>query len=87
MESLRCFPEKREANGKEKYFDLVNIDKLCVHDTNDMMKSIGYVEEGKLLYYHFKEPFVYLDFGLFALASSIDISYLRTYMGNVTYMF
>ncbi|KAI3509052.1 hypothetical protein L1887_24076 [Cichorium endivia] len=76
------FPGRRYINGKEKFVDLVDIDEFCVHDIDDMMDTLGYVEEGKLLYFHFKRPFSDLDFGLFALASDSDITHLRTYVGN-----
>ncbi|CAI9271620.1 unnamed protein product [Lactuca saligna] len=71
------FPRRRYIKGKERY-----IDEFCVHDIDDMMETLGCVEEGKLLYYNFKRPFSDLDFGLFALASNIDINQLGTYVGK-----
>ncbi|CAI9299253.1 unnamed protein product [Lactuca saligna] len=47
-----------------------------------MMETLGCVEEGNLLYYHFKRPFSDLDFGLFTLASDSDINHLGTYVGK-----
>nr|KAJ0214935.1 hypothetical protein LSAT_V11C300138940 [Lactuca sativa] len=44
--------------------------------------TLGCVEEGKLLYYHFKRPFSDFEFGLFALASDSDINHLGTYVGK-----
>ena len=82
VESLRSFPGRRYVNGKERYVDLLDIDEFCVHDIDEMMETLGCVEEGKLLYYHFKRPFSELDFGLFALASDSDINHLGTYVGQ-----
>ncbi|CAI9286647.1 unnamed protein product [Lactuca saligna] len=47
-----------------------------------MMETLGCVKECNLLYYHFKRPFLDLDFGLFALASDSDINHLGTYVGK-----
>lgn len=49
--------------------DLIDNDLFSVHDIDDMMEELGYVEEGKVMYYHFKRPLGDLDFGLFALGS------------------
>nr|KAJ0209959.1 hypothetical protein LSAT_V11C400177530 [Lactuca sativa] len=76
------FPGRRYIKGKERYIDLLDIDEFCVHDIDEMMETLGCVEEGKLLYYHFKRPFSDLDFGLFALASDSDIKHLGTYVGQ-----
>nr|KAJ0212945.1 hypothetical protein LSAT_V11C400228200 [Lactuca sativa] len=76
------FPGRRYVKGKERYVDLLDIDEFCVHDIDEMMETLSCVEEGKLLYYHFKRPFLDLDFGLFALASDSDINHLGTYVGK-----
>ncbi|CAI9278750.1 unnamed protein product [Lactuca saligna] len=79
---FRKFPGQSYIKGKERYVDLLDIDEFCVHDIDEMMETLGYVEEGKLLYYHFKRPFSDLDFGLFVLASDSDINHLGTYVGT-----
>nr|KAJ0199633.1 hypothetical protein LSAT_V11C600321690 [Lactuca sativa] len=61
------FPGRRYVKGKERYIDLLDIDEFCVHDIDEMMETLGYVEE---------------DFGLFALASDSDINHLGTYVGK-----
>lgn len=76
------FPRRRYVKGKERYVGLVDIDEFCVHDIDQMMESVGCVEEGKLLHHHFKRAFSYLDFGLFVLASDCDINHLKTYVGK-----
>nr|KAJ0203928.1 hypothetical protein LSAT_V11C500259960 [Lactuca sativa] len=76
------FPGRRCVKGKERYVDLLDIDEFCVHDIDEMMETLGCLEEGKLLYYHFKRPFSDLDFGLFELASDSDINHLGTYVGK-----
>ncbi|CAI9282221.1 unnamed protein product [Lactuca saligna] len=76
------FPGRRYVKDKERYVDLLGIDEFCVHDIDETMETLGCVEEGKLLYYHFKRPFSDLDFGLCALASESDINHLGTYVGK-----
>ncbi|CAI9260492.1 unnamed protein product [Lactuca saligna] len=76
------FPGRRYKKGKVKYVDLVDIDEFSIHDIDEMMNILGCVEEGKLLYYHFKRPLLDLDIGLFALAYDSDINHLRTYVGK-----
>ncbi|CAI9268897.1 unnamed protein product [Lactuca saligna] len=74
------FPGRRYIKGKVKYVDLVDIDEFSIHDIDEMMDILSCVEEGKLLYYHFKRPLSDLDTGLFALACDSDINHLRTYV-------
>ncbi|CAI9278149.1 unnamed protein product [Lactuca saligna] len=76
------FHGRRYVKGKERYIDILDIDEFCVQDIDEMMETLSYVEEGKLLYYHFKRPFSNLDFGLFALASDSDINRLGSYVGK-----
>ncbi|CAI9276997.1 unnamed protein product [Lactuca saligna] len=76
------FPGRKYIKGNERYVYLLDIDEFCVHHIDEMMETLGCVEEGKLLYYHFKRPFSDLDFGLFALASDSEINHLGTYMGK-----
>ncbi|CAI9290555.1 unnamed protein product [Lactuca saligna] len=47
-----------------------------------MMEELGCVEEGKVMYYHFKRPLGDLDFGLFALDSDQDFNHLRSYVAS-----
>ncbi|CAI9277603.1 unnamed protein product [Lactuca saligna] len=47
-----------------------------------MMEELGCVEEGKVMYYHFKRPLGDLDFGLFALGSDQDVNHLRSYVAS-----
>ena len=62
----------------------MDIGELSVHDIDEMMDIICCVEEGKLLYYHFKRPLLDLDTGLFALACDSDINHLRRYVEKHT---
>ena len=63
------FPGRKYIKGKQTYIDLLDMDTFSVHDIDEMMEQLGYVDEGIPLYYHFKRPFSDLDFGLFALGS------------------
>ncbi|CAI9283347.1 unnamed protein product [Lactuca saligna] len=74
------FHGRRYIKGKVKYVDLLDIDEFSIHDIDEMMDILGCVEEGKLLYYHFKRPLSDLDTGLYALACDSDINHLRTYV-------
>nr|KAJ0228567.1 hypothetical protein LSAT_V11C100044140 [Lactuca sativa] len=56
--------------------------KLHYSGSSRSFLSLDCVEEGKLLYYHFKKPFSNLDIGLYALASDRDIHHLSTFIGN-----
>ncbi|CAI9279268.1 unnamed protein product [Lactuca saligna] len=40
------FPGRRYVKGKERYVDLLDIDEFCVHDIDEMMETLGCVEEG-----------------------------------------
>ncbi|CAI9293425.1 unnamed protein product [Lactuca saligna] len=62
----------------------MDIDDFSAHDIDEMMDIICCVEEGKLLYYHFKRPLSDLDTGLFALACDSDINHLRRYVEKHT---
>ena len=66
------FPGRKFMKGKVKYIDLSDSDTFCVHE----------IDEGKLLYYHFKKPFLDLDVGLYVLGSDSDINHFSTFVPN-----
>ncbi|KAI3792815.1 hypothetical protein L2E82_06706 [Cichorium intybus] len=77
------FPGRRYVNGQQHFINLVDIDTFCVHDIDEIMDNLGYVdEEVTKLYYHFQRPLGDLDFGLFALASDADIRHLATFVAQ-----
>nr|KAJ0217565.1 hypothetical protein LSAT_V11C300103110 [Lactuca sativa] len=45
-EELTKFPGRRYVKGKERYVDLLDVDEFCVHDIDEMMETLGCVEEG-----------------------------------------
>ncbi|CAI9286511.1 unnamed protein product [Lactuca saligna] len=76
------FPGRKYIKGKQTYIDLLDMDTFSVHDIDEMMEQLGYVDEGIPLYYHFKRPFSDLDFGLFALGSDQDVRHLGTFISK-----
>nr|KAJ0213269.1 hypothetical protein LSAT_V11C400184090 [Lactuca sativa] len=76
------FPRRKYIKGKQTYVDLLDMDTFSVHDIDEMMEQLGYVDEGIPLYYHFKRPFSDLDFGLFALGSDQDVRHLGTFISK-----
>ncbi|CAI9293427.1 unnamed protein product [Lactuca saligna] len=58
----------------------IDIDEFSVHDIDEMMDILGWMEEGKLLYYQIKRPLSDLDTSLFALACDSDIKHFRIYV-------
>ncbi|CAI9275495.1 unnamed protein product [Lactuca saligna] len=76
------FPGRKYINGQQKFVDLIDSDLFSIHDIDDMMEELGCVEEGKVMYYHFKRPLGDLDFGLFALGSDQDVNHLRSYVAS-----
>nr|KAJ0211262.1 hypothetical protein LSAT_V11C400228420 [Lactuca sativa] len=78
------FPGRKYVNRKRHYVDLIDIETLCVHDIDDMMVKLGYIDENLHveMYYHFRRPLCDLDFGLFALASDDDVRHLAKYVGQ-----
>ncbi|XP_052619631.1 uncharacterized protein LOC111886996 [Lactuca sativa] len=78
------FPGRKYVNGKRHYVELIDIETFCVHDIDDMMVKLGYIDENLHveMYYHFRRPLCDLDFGLFALASDDDVRHLAKYVGQ-----
>ncbi|CAI9275866.1 unnamed protein product [Lactuca saligna] len=76
------FPGRKYIKGKQTYIDLLDMDTFSVHDIDEMMEQLGYVDEGIPLYYHFKQPFSDLDFELFALGSDHDVRHLGTFISK-----
>lgn len=62
------FLGRKYIKVKVKYIDLLDIDTFCVHDVDLIMQSLECVEEGTLLYYHFKKSFSDLNVGLYGLS-------------------
>nr|KAJ0200387.1 hypothetical protein LSAT_V11C600312110 [Lactuca sativa] len=78
------FPGRKYVNGKRHYVELIDIETFSVHDIDDMMVKLGYIDENLHveMYYHFRRPLCDLDFGLFALASDDDVRHLAKYVGQ-----
>nr|KAJ0207297.1 hypothetical protein LSAT_V11C500268620 [Lactuca sativa] len=78
------FPGRKYVNGKRHYVELIDIETFYVHDIDDMMVKLGYIDENLHveMYYHFRRPLCDLDFGLFALASDDDVRHLAKYVGQ-----
>lgn len=72
------FPDREYINGKIAYIDKIDNVLFLVHDINEMMEILDCVEEGKVIYYHFKRPNWDLDFGKDALASDQDINHFKS---------
>nr|KAJ0212334.1 hypothetical protein LSAT_V11C400177300 [Lactuca sativa] len=70
------FLGRKYIKGQHKFVDLIDNDLFSIHDIDDMMEELGYVEEGRIMYYHFKRPLRDLDFGLFALGSDQNANHL-----------
>ena len=49
------FPEKSYVNGTEDHFDFVDVDLFSVHEFEDMLEQLGYVNREKM-YYQFLLP-------------------------------
>ncbi|KAK1435886.1 hypothetical protein QVD17_01658 [Tagetes erecta] len=60
------------VKGKVNYVDLINPDKFCVFDLNDIVVELGY-DKKAIYYYHYLVPGGDLDFGLRALGNDADI--------------
>ncbi|CAI9282549.1 unnamed protein product [Lactuca saligna] len=71
------FPRRKYIKGQHKFVDLIDNDLFSVHDIDDMMGDLGCIEEGKVMYYCFKQLLGDLDFVLFALHSDQDANHLR----------
>lgn len=79
--SLRSSLEESTSKETQDYADLLDIDTFSVHDIDDMMEQLGYVDEGIPLYYHFKKnPLSDMDFGLFSLGIDQDVCHLGSYV-------
>ncbi|KAL4577821.1 hypothetical protein LXL04_013935 [Taraxacum kok-saghyz] len=74
------YPGRKYIKGKENFVDLLDIDKFSIHDLDDIVEYFDYVEDGKLMFYHFLMPLSSLDYGLYALASDQDVCHLAEYI-------
>nr|KAJ0200033.1 hypothetical protein LSAT_V11C600329930 [Lactuca sativa] len=75
-------PGRKYIKRQHNFVDLIDNDLFFVHNIDDMMQVLGCVEEGKIMYYHFKRPIGNLDFGLFALGSDQEVNHLRSYVAS-----
>ncbi|GJU41472.1 hypothetical protein Tco_1194429 [Tanacetum coccineum] len=65
--------EKRKyANGLVAYVDGLDIDKNFVHELNEVMVELGYVNDDPI-YYHYMIPRTDLEIGLRALGNDLDV--------------
>ncbi|GJY69603.1 hypothetical protein Tco_0472585 [Tanacetum coccineum] len=62
----------RYANGLVTYVDGFDIDEFLVHELNDVMKELGYINDDPI-YYHYMIPGTDLDIGLRALGNDLDV--------------
>ena len=56
-------------------------DYFSVHEIDKIIVKLGYSEKDKM-YYHFRKPGFYLDFGMFPVGNDVDILNLINCRGN-----
>jgi len=71
--------ERRYVNGLVAYVDGFDMDEFSVHELNDVMDALGYVNEEEVIYYHYLIPGTDLEFGLRALGNDVDVQGLARY--------
>nr|GEY43880.1 hypothetical protein [Tanacetum cinerariifolium] len=63
--------KRKYVNGLVAYVDGLDIDKFSVHELNDVMVELGYVNDDPI-YYHYMIPRIDLEIGLRALGNDLD---------------
>ncbi|GJV81852.1 hypothetical protein Tco_1517722 [Tanacetum coccineum] len=64
----------------EKYQMPIEYDKFSVHDLNEVMVELGYVNNDDPIYYHYMIPGTDLEIGLRALGNDLDVLGLAKYI-------
>nr|GEX97391.1 protein FAR1-related sequence 5-like isoform X1 [Tanacetum cinerariifolium] len=73
-------PVRTYVDGKVSYINLIDIDKFCIRDLNDMVIELGY-RQANVMYNHFKiRPLINLDHGLHPLSGDFDVLELEKYV-------
>ncbi|CAI9267001.1 unnamed protein product [Lactuca saligna] len=72
---------RRYIGGSIDYVDYVDMDVFSVHELDDMLKEIGYINS-ELIYYHFLIPEIEIDYGLLPLGNDSDILLLSNHVAN-----
>ncbi|CAI9289984.1 unnamed protein product [Lactuca saligna] len=75
------YPGRRYVGGSIDYIDYVDMDVFSVHELDDMMKEIGYIN-GEPIYYHFLIPEIEIDYGLLPLGNDSDVLLLSKHVAN-----
>ncbi|CAI9288715.1 unnamed protein product [Lactuca saligna] len=75
------YPGRRYVGGSIDYVDYVDMDVFSVHELDDMMKEIGYIN-GEPIYYHFLIPDIEIDYGLLPLGNDSDVLLLSKHVAN-----
>lgn len=75
------YPGRRYVGGSIDYVDYVDMDVFSVHELDDMMKEIGYIN-GEPIYYHFLIPEIEIDYGLLPLGNDSDVLLLSKHVAN-----
>ena len=71
---------RRYVNGLVAYVDGFDMDRFSVHELNDVMEELGYVNEEDPIYYNYMIPGTNLEIGLRALGNDIDVHGLAKYI-------
>nr|KAJ0187918.1 hypothetical protein LSAT_V11C900465570 [Lactuca sativa] len=72
---------RRYVGGSIDYVDYVDMDVFSIHELDDMMKEIGYIN-GEPIYYHFLIPEIEIDYGLLPLGNDSDVLLLSKHVAN-----
>ncbi|CAI9269498.1 unnamed protein product [Lactuca saligna] len=72
---------RRYVGGSIDYVDYVDMDEFFVHELDDMLKEICYIN-GEPTYYHFLIPEIEIDYGLLPLGNDSDVLLLSKHVAN-----
>ncbi|KAL4583482.1 hypothetical protein LXL04_008055 [Taraxacum kok-saghyz] len=75
------FPEKTYVNGTVDHFDFVDVDLFSVHEFEDMLEQLGYVNRENMNY-QFLIPEIELQYGLLPLVNDQDVITLCKYVSQ-----
>ncbi|GKB58759.1 zinc finger, SWIM-type containing protein [Tanacetum coccineum] len=71
-EKFKELEKRKYVNGLVAYVHRFDIDKFYVHELNDVMVELGYVNDDPI-YYHYMIPGIDLEIGLRALCNDLDV--------------
>ncbi|KAK9054930.1 hypothetical protein SSX86_026009 [Deinandra increscens subsp. villosa] len=66
------WPSRTYVKGKIDHIDMVDVDRFCVHDLDDVMLRLGYTTK-QPIFYHFLQPGKDLNYGLQPLCGDADV--------------